>query len=260
MARGATTAITREVSASIGACELTHLARTPIDLARARAQHDAYERALERAGCVIVRAEPAPDLPDAVFVEDTAVVFDEVGIVLRPGAVSRRPEVPAVAAVLSRFRTLHDIRAPGTIDGGDVVVAGRRVLIGRSSRTNDEGIAQLRRIVEPLGYRVTVVEVRGCLHLKSAATPIDDHRLLVNPEWITTDDVRGFDVLAVDPAEPYAANILRVGDDAYVYSAAFPRTCDRLARAGLAMSMVDVSELAKAEAAVTCCSLLLRQI
>src|SRR6266513_1621025 len=164
-------AITRAVSDAIARCELTHLERTPIDLERARAQHAAYERALETAAhCDVVHAAPAPDLPDAVFVEDAAVVVDEVAIITRPGAPSRRAETSGVAEVLARYRELRHIDAPGTLDGGDVVVAGRRVFIGRSSRTNDEAIAQVRTILHPYGYDVRGVDVRGCLHLKSAAT------------------------------------------------------------------------------------------
>ena len=249
-------AITRAVSDAINDCELTHVAREPIDLDLARAQHRAYERALEDAAhCEIVRVEPAPHLPDAVFVEDTAVVVDEVGIITRPGAASRRPEATGVAEVLGRYRELRYIDAPGTVDGGDVVRAGRRVFVGRSGRTNDAGIAQLRAILSPFGYAVAGVEVRGCLHLKSAATMLSENQLLVNPAWIDRQAFDGMELLDVDPAEPYAANILSTGDD-FIYSAAFPRTRDWLERSGVALSIVDVSELAKAEGAVTCCSIL----
>ena len=248
-------AITRAVSDAINNCELTHVTRAPIDLDRARAQHRAYEQALETAAhCEIVRVEPAPDLPDAVFVEDTAVVVDEVGIITRPGAPSRRPETVGVAAVLGRYRELRYIDAPGTVDGGDVVVAGRRVFVGRSSRTNDAGIAQLRAILSLYGYNVTGVEVRGCLHLKSAATVLSENQLLVNPAWIDRQAFDGVELLEIDPLEPDAANILKAGDD-FIYSSVFPRTAGRLQRS-LPLTIVDVSELAKAEGAVTCCSLI----
>jgi len=237
-------------------CELTHVARQPIDLPLARAQHRAYEQALEAASCRIVRIAPAPDLPDSVFVEDTAIVVDEVGIITRPGAASRRPETAAVADVLGRYRELRYIDAPGTVDGGDVVVAGRRVFIGRSSRTNDAGIAQVRTILAPFGYDVRGVEVHGCLHLKSAVTMLSGNQLLVNPAWIDRQAFEGMERLEIDPAEPYAANILSTGDGV-IYSAAFPRTRDRLERSGLELKIVDLSELAKAEGALTCCSLVL---
>src|SRR5262249_8065631 len=151
--------------------ELTYLERQPIDVEKARVQHEQYERLLEKAAhCTVVRAQAAHDLPDAVFVEDTAVVLDEVAVIMRPGAASRRGETQAVADVLSDFRELRRIEAPGTVDGGDVLFCGRRAFVGRTSRTNDEGIGQMQRILAPFGYSVHAVTVSGCLHLKSAAT------------------------------------------------------------------------------------------
>src|SRR6185436_2523707 len=252
-------AITRPVSDSIAACELTHVAREPIDLARARAQHAAYERALDAAGCEVVRVPPSHDLPDAVFVEDTAVVVDEAAIAMRPGAASRRPEVPGVAGVLRRYRDVVPIEPPATIDGGDVLVAGKRVFVGQTSRTSSAAIVKMREILGPMGYSVDGVDVTGCLHLKSAVTTLADDRLLINRAWIGGEgaDVtfRGFDLVDIDPGEPYAANIVRAGG-ALIYPSAFPRTRARLKRLGLDVMAVDVGELAKAEGAVTCCSLI----
>jgi dimethylargininase len=248
-------AVTRAVSDAIDGCELTHAARQPIDLALARAQHRVYERTLEASKCDIVRVEPAHDLPDAVFVEDIAIVVDEVAIVTRPGAASRRPETAGVAGILRRYRELKFIEAPGTVDGGDVVVAGRRVFVGRSTRTNDVGIAQVRAMLLPFGYDVRGVEVRGCLHLKSAVSRLSEGQLLVNPAWIERREFDGMELVEIDPAEPHAANVLSAGDD-LIYAAAYPRTRARLERRGLALKMVDLSELAKAEGAVTCCSLI----
>ena len=249
-------AVTRPVSETIATCELTHLSREPIDLDRARAQHLAYEQALERAAhCEVVRVAAAADLPDAVFIEDTAVVLDEVAIIARPGAASRRAETEGVAGVLSRYRELRYIEEPGTLDGGDVVVAGRRVFAGRTSRTNEAGIAQVRAMLAPFGYKVQGVDVHGCLHLKSAATLLSETQLLVNPAWISREAFEGIELLEIDPREPYAANILKAGDD-YLYSPAFPRTAERLQRS-LQLNLVDMSELAKAEGAMTCCSILL---
>ncbi|HVZ22600.1 MAG TPA: arginine deiminase family protein [Vicinamibacterales bacterium] len=248
-------AITRPVSDSLASCELTHLERQPIDVDRARAQHRAYEEALEDAGCAIVRVDAAPELPDAVFVEDTAVVLPEVAIVTRPGAPSRRLEVPPIAAVLGRYRELVSVEPPATLDGGDVLVLGRHVYVGRSRRTSDGGIAQLRRILMRYGYEVVAVEVAGCLHLKSAATAIADDRLLVNPAWVAVDAFAGAHLLSIDPDESQAANALRAGE-MLVYPSAFPRTRDTLVRAGHRVREVDVSELAKAEGAVTCCSVM----
>jgi dimethylargininase len=247
-------AVTRPVSASINQCELTHLNRQLIDLERARRQHAAYERALEAAGCEIVRLDEAADLPDAVFVEDTALVFDEVAIVTRPGAASRRLETATVAELLRRYRDVRTIEAPATIDGGDVVVLGRSVFVGQSHRTNDEAVAQLRRVLAPHGYEIRQVPVAGCLHLKSAVTTIAEDRLLINPSWVTRDAFSSIEVIEVDPREPAAANVLRIGRE-LIYADRFPHTRDRLERAGLVIHELDLSELAKAEAAVTCCSL-----
>ena len=251
------TALTREVSDALGACELTHLPRLPIDLARARAQHAAYEQALVDAGCRVERLASDPTMADSVFIEDVAVVFDELAIVTRPGAESRRGEMDAVAQALARHRAVRSIQAPGTVDGGDVLVVGRRVFVGRSSRTNADAAAEMRAMLAPLGYRVDEVEVNGCLHLKSAVTALADDLLLANPAWIDRAAFAGFNIVEIDPGEPMAANALWIGDR-IVYPTAFPRTAERIARHGLRLTTIDASELAKAEGAVTCCSLIFR--
>ena len=248
-------AITRAVSTALAACELTHLERVPIDVERARTQHRAYEEALIEAGYLVERLDTSPQMPDSVFVEDIAVVLDEVAIMTRPGAESRRRETPAVAEALAAYRPLHGIQPPGTVDGGDVLVAGRRVFIGRSSRTNEAAVGQMRQLLEPFGYTVSETVVRSCLHLKSAVTALSDDMLLVNPEWIDSAAFEGFTLVEVDPREPSAANALRL-DDRIVFSSAFPRTAERIARRGLRLHTVDASEVAKAEGAVTCCSLI----
>jgi dimethylargininase len=248
------TAITRGVSPAIARCELTHLARTPIDVELAGRQHEAYERSLTAAGCTVRRLPAGEDMPDCVFIEDTAVVFDELAIVTRPGAASRRPETAVVTEALSAFRVVQRIEPPATVDGGDVLVAARTVFVGRSGRTNDEGIDQIRRLLAPHGYSTRGVEVTGCLHLKSAVTSIGDGRLLINPAWVDAEEFNGFALVQIDPAEPFAANALRLGD-VLIYSDAFPLTRRRLERYGLRVSTVDVSETAKAEGGVTCCSL-----
>jgi dimethylargininase len=247
-------ALTRAVSDAIVRCELTHRARAPIDVALARAQHAAYEDTLCAAGCEVRRVAPAPDLPDAVFVEDTAVVLPEVAVLTRPGAESRRAELSAVEAALAPHRALVRVEAPATLDGGDVLVVGRRVFVGRSSRTNDAGVDRLRALLCPLGYAVEPVAVHGCLHLKSAVTALSDTMLLINRAWTRADAFREFDLVDVHPFEPDAANVLRVGE-ALIYPAEFPRTLERLERRGLPPRTVPASELAKAEGAVTCCSL-----
>jgi dimethylargininase len=248
-------AITRAVSPALAACELTHLDRVPIDVDRARSQHRAYEEALIEAGYLVERLDTSPRMPDSVFVEDIAIVFDELAIVTRPGAESRRVETPAVAEALSAYRPLQAIHPPGTIDGGDVLVAGRTVVVGRSSRTNEAGAGQLRQILEPLDYTVSETVVRGCLHLKSAVTWLGGQTMLANPDWIEQAVFDRFTIVEVDRSEPAAANALRL-EDGVIFSSSYPRTAERIAQAGCRLRLIDVSELAKAEGAVTCCSLI----
>jgi dimethylargininase len=249
-------AITREVSRGIAQCELTHLSREAIDVDRARRQHAAYEHVLTDAGYAVTQLAADGEIPDSVFVEDIAVVFDELAIVTRPGAESRRAETAAVADVLRPLRPLHCIDPPGTIDGGDVLTVGRRVYIGESLRTNAEAIAQVRAILAPHGFTVIGVGVRGCLHLKSAVTAIADDMLLINRDWAPSEAFGMFRLLDVDPSEPMGANALRL-HDRVIYPAMFPRTRARLEDRGIRVVDVDVSELAKAEGAVTCCSLIM---
>lgn len=249
-------AITRAVSPAFAACELTHLDRVAIDVDLARAQHRAYEKALMDAGCVVERLDTSGDMPDSVFVEDMAVVFDELAIVTRPGAASRRLECEAVKAALAIYRPLHVIEPPGTVDGGDVLLVGRRVFVGLSSRTNEAAVVQMRQVLEPLGYTVIPTVVRGCLHLKSAVTALSDDMLLANRQWIHEAEFQGFSLVDVDEREPSAANALRLVDR-IILSASFPRTAERVARAGLHTQLVEATEVAKAEGAVTCCSLII---
>jgi dimethylargininase len=248
-------AITREVSAAITACELTHLDREPIDVDLAREQHRRYGESLAALGCEIRCLPVEPDLPDAVFVEDIAIVLDELAIVTRPGSESRRAERPSVAEGLARYRRSERIEAPGTLDGGDVLRSGRTIFVGRSSRTNDAGIEQLRALSEPLGYTVKPVSVTGCLHLKSAVTAVADDTVLINRDWIDAAAFAQFDCIDVDPSEQHAANALWVGGTV-VYPSTYRGTRKRLEGRGIVVDAVDVSELTKAEGGVTCCSLI----
>jgi len=250
-------ALTRAVSDSIAGCELTHLERTPIDIERARAQHAAYVDALRACGCTLLAVPPAHELPDAVFVEDTAVVLDQVAVITRPGAPSRRAEVAAVADALARHRPVTRIAAPATLDGGDVLRVGRSLFVGASGRTNALGIAQLRTAVSPFGYEVVAVPLTGCLHLKTAVTPIGDEILLCNTDWVDPARFPGCHIVEVASGEPFGANALRVGSRV-IYPAAFRSTAARLEAAGIGLVRVDVSELARAEGGVTCCSIVFR--
>ena len=249
-------ALTRAVPPSIGHCELTHLAREPIDVARAARQHHAYEEALAELGCVVRRLPAMPEHPDSVFVEDTAVVLPELAVLAHPGAPSRRAEVTAVADALRPYRTLAAIEPPGTLDGGDVLRVGPRVYVGASGRTNAEGIGQLRAILAEHGYEVRSVAVAGCLHLKTAVTQVGDDTVLLNPAWVDARTFDGLGHVEVDPGEPFAANAVRAGA-ALLHPAAYPRTRRRLEQRGLDVRPIEADELARAEAGLTCCSILL---
>ena len=249
-------ALTREISPAFQSCQLTHLPRVPIDLDRAREQHAAYEWALVEEGCTVRRLDSGPDMPDAVFVEDIAVVLDEGAVICRPGAEPRRAETPGVVQALVRHgRPLQQIQPPGTLDGGDVLVVGRDVFVGASARTNRAAIDQLSGMLAAVNYTVRAVPVRGCLHLKSAVSAVASDTLLINRQWVPAEAFRGLSLIEVDPEEPHAANALAIGD-AVIYPASFPRTRARLERRGLRLRPVEVDELQKAEGAVTCCSLL----
>lgn len=249
-------AITREVSPALAACELSFVARTPIDVARAQAQHEAYCAALRNLGCTVVQLPAEANLPDSVFVEDVALAFDELAIATRPGAVSRREEGMRVLAELARHRPLRAIEAPATLDGGDVLRIGKRVFVGASARSSADAVVQLQNLLAEHGYTVERVALRDCLHLKSAVTEVAADTVLINPNWVDVAPFAGYRRIEIDPREEHAANTL-LCNGGLVYPDCFPRTRERLEAAGLRVHPVDVSELQKAEGAVTCCSILL---
>jgi len=248
------TAITRAVSPALNRCELTYLDRVPIDVARAAAQHDLYCRCLGDLGLDVITLAADPDLADSVFVEDPVVAVDEVAVMARMGAESRRREAETLAEAVARYRPIQWMTAPATLEGGDVFRAGRTLFAGLSQRTNAAGIAQLAEFLAPHGYDVRAVEVRGCLHLKSGACYLGRDTILANRDWIDADSLHGFRILEV--AEPWAADVLAIGDT-ILMPAGFPRTQELIAREGFTVQTVDVSELQKAEAGVTCMSVIL---
>lgn len=249
-------ALTRDVSSRIADCELTHLARQPIDFDIAVDQHRNYEYALEKLGYRVRRLPPLPQHADSVFVEDTAIVLRELAIMTRPGAESRRGEVQSVADVLREYRNVFQIDAPGTIDGGDVLVSGATIYVGESTRTNQDAVTQLSALVTPCNYQVRRVRVSGCLHLKSAVTRVGDDTFLLNPRWVDASLFEGLRTIEVHPDEPAAANAV-LTPAGVIYAGGFPQTRLRLEQAGINVFEVGMSELQKAEGAVTCCSILL---
>ena len=248
-------ALTRKPSPLLEKGERTHIGRDAIDYARALAQHEGYRAALAECGADVRRLDHADAFPDGVFVEDTAIVLDEIAIIARPGAASRRPETKGIEEALRAYRTIERVAAPATLDGGDVVVTGKRILVGRSARTNAAGIAALGDATRRFGYTVTAVGMRGCLHLKSGCTALPDGRLIVNPAWIETRDLDGFGLVDVPPEEPWGGDVALV-NDIVVAAAAYPKTLAVLAGEGFIVRPVDVSEFAKAEGGVTCLSLI----
>lgn len=226
---------------------VTHLDRHPVDVELAAAQHDAYAAALEANGWRTAHVAPADDLPDGPFVEDAVVVSGRLAVLTRPGAPERRAEVASVAAAVQELglETVR-IEGPGTLDGGDVLQVGETVYVGRSARTNDEGIAQLA------GYLpgVVPVELRGVLHLKSAVTALPDGTLIGDPAYV---DLPGLLV----PHEEAGAHVVPLGGDLILMAASAPKTAELLEQRGLTTVVVDISEFEKLEGCVTCLSVLL---
>jgi dimethylargininase len=249
------TAITRAVSPALVQCELTFLDRRPIDLEKARAQHHAYEQLLQSLGARVISLPAEPTLPDSMFVEDPAIVLDELAVILPLGTESRRPEAASLAAALSKFRDLAQITAPASIEGGDVLRIDRTLFVGLSTRTNAEGIGQLAAILAPHNYKVVAVPVTACLHLKSAVTHIGRNTLLANRAWFDPAPLVGYYWLDVAPEEPHAANALALGETV-IFPASFPHTRARIEAAGFHVTPLDISELQKAESGLTCSSLI----
>ena len=248
-------AVTRDVSPRFNECEITHIDRAPIDLGIARAQHHGYVQALKELGCAVLELPAEADLPDSVFVEDTAVILPDVALLTRPGADSRKPETDSIARAIAPYREIVRITAPATVDGGDVLVLGRDIFVGLSTRSNGEAVRQMNDLLGRYGYRTRGVPLTDCLHLTSAVTRVDDGTLLINRRWVDMEHFEGLRLIDVEPTEPYAANCLPV-NGTVIYPTAFPKTHNRLMAAGFKVTAIPMGELAKAEGAVTCCSLI----
>lgn len=249
-------AITREISPRFNECEITHIERTPIDLEIARTQHSGYVNTLKQLGCEVLELPAEANLPDSVFVEDAAFILPHAAVITRPGADSRKPETESIIQALSPHIALLYIHEPATLDGGDVLVVGKKIFVGISTRSNQKAIDQLNDLLKEDGYKVIGVQLHDCLHLKSAVTCVDDETLLINNNWVDIGRFEDYELIEVDQSEPYAANCLPIGDT-IIYPTAFPKTEAKLKAHGYKIVSVEVGELAKAEGAVTCCSLIL---
>lgn len=253
------TAFTRAVSPAFAHCELTHLGRQPIDPVRAAAQHQAYEQALAGAGFTVERLPDLPAHADGVFVEDTAIILGDHAVITRPGAPSRRPEADSTAEALDGRFEVHRMTR-GRLDGGDVLTIGDKVYVGQSRRTDCAGIVNLAGIAGRLGYEVIEVPHDKCLHLKTGATFAGHDEagrdvVLLNPDWIDPGVFENVFLLPSHPDEAFGANSLRAGAK-LIYPAAYPRTAERLRSLGFDVDEVDIGELEKAEAGLTCMSLI----
>lgn len=247
------TAVTRTPGPELARCELTHLPRQFIDIEHAVAQHRAYQTVLRGERIEVIELPADPAHPDGVFVEDTAVVLDEISVLTCPTA-PRRGERAAVEAALAGFRPLARLPAGVSLEGGDVLRVGRTLFVGLSGRTSAAGVRAMADVITPLGYSVVPVRVTGCLHLKSAVCAVDDETVLLNREWVDAEPFAGLRLVDVPADEPFGANVLRL-PDAIVVSTAFPETAELIERLRHRVVAVDVSELHKAESGVTCMSL-----
>jgi dimethylargininase len=251
-----TIAITRKISPRFNECEITHIDRTPIDVKVAEAQHNQYINALQELNCEVIELNAEKDLPDSVFVEDTAFILPEVAVITRPGADSRKPEIETIIQALSPYKKLIQVKEPATVDGGDVLVLGKNIYIGLSTRSTIQAVEQLNTLLKDFGYQVFGIELTDCLHLKSAVTKVDEQTLLINSNWVDANTFASFDLIEVHASEPFGANCLPTGGS-IIYPYTYPKTQALLEAKGFKIKNVNLDELAKAEGAVTCCSLIL---
>ncbi|MBA2733572.1 MAG: dimethylargininase [Acidobacteria bacterium] len=248
-------AITRDVSRNISRCELTFRQREGVDYEKAIRQHADYCDLLRRCGAEVINLEARDENPDCCFVADTAVVLEEVAVIASLGALSRQGEITGIAETLSAHREIARIEPPATLDGGDVLILGKRIFVGRSKRTNQEGIESLTRIVNAFGYDVTTVTVMGSLHLTTACSALNEETVLLNSRWIDTAPFARYRALNVPEDEPWAASIMRVGSTVCVEAGA-PRTLELVRKHCAEVDVLDISEFRKAEGSVPCLSIL----
>jgi dimethylargininase len=250
-------AVTRAVGQSFANCQLEFLERQEIDVARAVEQHRGYESVLKELGVRVISLPADPGFPDGLFVEDPAVVLDEIAVMGRMAKMERRREADSLASALSNFRPLAWVHEPAMLEGGDVMRAENSLYVGVSRRTNLAGVEQLTKLTAPYGYRVVPVVVDGCMHLKTAVSYLGNRTVVANREWIDAGALAEFTIIDVPVEERWAANVLRIGETILIPSA-FPKTGKILEEAGFNVRSIDTSELAKAEAGMTCMSLVFR--
>jgi dimethylargininase len=227
----------------------------PIDIELARAQHAAYCAALESLGLRLVHLDADDRFPDCCFVEDAGLVIDDLAVVTRPGAESRRGEVDAVEAALRNHRAVQRIAPPATLDGGDVLRIGGRLYVGLSGRTTSAAVGQLERLVGDGGVTVVPLPVRGILHLKSACTYLGAKTIVMRAGHLDEAPFSDYRIIPVPPGEAHAANCLAVNGVVMVPAEA-PQTRRRIEAAGFETLELDISESRKAGGGLTCSSII----
>lgn len=251
-----TIALVRKPDISISRCELTHVEREEIDFKLLLEQHNQYVSSLKKSG---IQVHFLPDLPlsgDGVFVEDTALVLDEVAVICLPGADSRKHETQSVKLALTNYRKeIRVISGEATVDGGDLLRIEKTIYVGQSTRTNSAALEQLKSFLTPFGYEIKPVPVSHCLHLKTGVCYLGNNTILINPEWINPVHFESMKVLKVDEREPFAANAVLL-QNVIIHNLAFPHTRKTIVDAGFKVESLSISELAKAEAGLTCLSLI----
>lgn len=248
-------AMTHLPSPKLQECELTFVQSEPISLEKATLQHVAYGAMLERCGAKVMVLDENLACPDSVFVEDPIIVFDEVAVLTSMGVESRRAESASMERVFSKYRNVERIVLPAQIEGGDVLKVGKKIFVGESPRTNRDGITALEAIIKPFGYEVIAVSVTGCLHLKTGVTALDDQTVLINSNWVDADAFNGFTKVEVPENEPFGANVLKIGE-ILCMNEAFPESISLVKSLGYRVETVNISEFVKAEAGLTCMSVL----
>jgi len=250
-------ALVRIPASNLDEGQLTHRERVPVDTELADEQWDNYCAALLAEGWETLEIDAAPELADSVFVEDTVVLFGDLAVITSPGAESRRPEIEAVERTVRAIPglTVQRIELPGTLDGGDVLKVDSTVYVGASSRTNAEGIRQLRNLLTPHGYSVVAVPVTRALHLKSTMTALPDGTIIGDPDLV---DVPSLFPRFLPVGEPEGVAVVELSPESLLMSSAAPRTAAMLAELGYRVVTVDISEFEKLEGCVTCLSVRVR--
>lgn len=247
-------ALTRGVSRRIGECELTFIDRQAIDYSRAVLQHGQYQQLLRDLGAKVIELASDDRCPDCCFLEDSALVLDEVAVITRPGSDARRREVEGVAPTVMKYRNVVRIDAPGTLEAGDILRMGRNLFVGLTTRTNEQGIEMLRNAVKEYGYEVIAIPTTGALHLKSVCTALDDDTVLADSRHFDRSGFSKYKMIEVPADESMAANVLRINGAVCIHGG-FHKTIDLLQSKGFDIRTVDISEFLKAEAGLTCMSI-----